>query len=207
MKYFDEIPMIGIIRGAESGAVESAVAAALRGGLRTLEITLNRPEACEQIAAVTARFGGEIELGAGTVLDADSASRAIAAGAGFIVTPALLPDVIALCRSRSVPVFSGALSPTEVLAAHRAGADMVKVFPAGSLGPGYIKSLKGPFPEIRLMPTGGVTVASVPEYFRAGADAVGVGGELFKREWLARDDSGAIEEAARAYVQAAEKAR
>ena len=207
MKYLDQTPIIGIIRGAETGEVEGAVAVALKGGLKTLEITLNRPEACGQIAQVKSRFGDEIELGAGTVLDAESAEKAIAAGAEFIVTPALLPEVIEYCKSHKVPVFPGAMTPTEILAAHRAGAEMVKVFPAGSLGPGYIKSLKGPFPEIRLMPTGGVTVESVPEYFQAGADAIGVGGELFKKEWMAQGDWAAIEDAASAYVKAIKEAR
>jgi 2-dehydro-3-deoxyphosphogluconate aldolase/(4S)-4-hydroxy-2-oxoglutarate aldolase len=207
MKYLDQTPIIGIIRGAETGAVEGAVEAALKGGLCVLEITLNRPEACDQIAAVKARFSGDIEIGAGTVLDVASAERAVSAGAEFIVTPALLTDVIEFCKKKSVPVFPGAMSPTEVLAAHRAGAEMVKVFPAGSLGPGYIKSLKGPFPDIRLMPTGGVTVESTPEYFQAGADAIGVGGELFKKEWMAQGDWAAIEDAASAYVKAIKEAR
>ena len=207
MKNLVKIPIIGIIRGAASGAVEGAVAAALRGGLKTLEITLNRPEACEQIADIKTRFADDVELGAGTVLDADSAERAIVAGAEFIVTPALLPEVIEFCRSRSVPVIPGALSPTEILAAHRGGAEMVKVFPAASVGPGYIKSLKGPFPEIRLMPTGGVSIASVSEYFWAGAEAVGIGGELFRKDWLEQGNWNAVEEAARAYVQAVEASR
>ena len=205
MKYLDRIPIIGIIRGAETEAVEGAVAAALNGGLRTLEITLNRREAYDQIAGIKARYAGDIELGAGTVLDAASAEKAIAAGAEFIVTPVLLLDVIEFCRRRSVPIFPGAMTPTEVLAAHRAGAEMVKVFPASILGPGYIKSLKAPFPEIRLMPTGGVTVESVPKYFQAGADALGIGGELFRREWMEQRNWAAIEETAKAYVRAAKR--
>ena len=204
MKFIDKIPIVGIIRGAETEAVEKAAEAAMRGGLKTLEITLNRPEAFDQIASVKARFGDDLDLGAGTVLNAESAEKAVAAGAQFIVTPALVMDVIEFCRDRSIPVFPGAFSPTEVLAAHQAGAEMVKVFPAGSVGPGYIKSLKGPFPQIRLMPTGGVSVASVADYFRAGAEAVGVGGELFGKIWLKQRDWGAIEAAAREYVQAIE---
>ena len=202
MKHFRQLPLIGIIRGAETNAVEGAVAAALSGGLKTLEITLNRPEAVDQIARIRNRFAGEVELGAGTVLDEDSAKRAIEAGAQFIVSPAVLPDVIEYCRARSIPVFPGALSPTEVLNAFRAGAEMVKVFPIRSLGPDYIKSLKGPFPQIPLMPTGGVTPESVPHYLRAGADALGIGGELFRREWLAQKDWVSIEKKAKAYVQA-----
>lgn len=207
MKYLGQIPIIGIIRGAETAAVEKAAQAAVRGGLKILEVTLSRPEAFEQIADLKASFADEIELGAGTVLDAVSAEKAVDAGAEFIVTPALVPEVIEFCQDRSVPVFPGAFSPTEVLAAYRAGAEMVKVFPAGSVGPGYIKSLKGPFPNIHLMPTGGVSVASVPEYFRAGADAVGVGGELFRKDWLKNKEWLAIEQAAGAYVQAVEESR
>lgn len=204
MKYLARIPIIGIIRGASTEAVEGAIAATLEGGLRTLEITLNRPEALDQIAAIKKRYGADIELGAGTVLDTAAAEKAIASGAEFIVTPALLPDVVEFCVKRSVPVFPGAMTPTEILAAHRAGAAMIKVFPANPLGPQYIKSLKGPFPDIRLMPTGGVTVEIVGEYFSAGAAAVGVGGELFKREWLESGDWAAIEKKAAEYVRAAE---
>jgi 2-dehydro-3-deoxyphosphogluconate aldolase/(4S)-4-hydroxy-2-oxoglutarate aldolase len=207
MKYLKQTPLIGIIRNAETSEVESAVAAAMAGGLKTLEITLNRPEAIDQIARIKDRFAGEVELGAGTVLDKESAKQAIDAGAEFIVSPAVLPDVIEYCRSRSIPVFPGALSPTEVLNAYRAGAEMVKVFPIQSLGPAYIKSLKGPFPQIPLMPTGGVTLESVPHYFQAGADALGVGGELFNRDWLARKDRTSIEKTARAYVQAVGECR
>lgn len=207
MKYLNQIPIIGIIRGADTEAAEAAVDAAFNGGLRTLEITLNRPEASDQIAAIKERYAGDIEMGAGTVLDADSAEKAINAGAEFIVTPALLPDVIEFCRGRSVPVFPGAMSPTEILAAHRAGAEMVKVFPSSTLGPKYIKSLKGPFPDIRLMPTGGITIESVPEYFKAGAAALGVGGEIFKKDWMEQGDWAAIEKTAKLYVEAVKGAR
>ncbi len=205
MKYLEKIPIIGIIRGAEGEAADRAIDAALAGGLRTLEITLNRPEVFEQIARIKARLGDEITLGAGTVLNEEAARKATDAGAEFIVTPALVPEVIEFCQGRSMPIFPGALTPTEVLSAHRTGARMVKVFPAGNLGPGYIKSLKGPFPDIRLMPTGGVAIGTVRDYFEAGADAIGVGGELFKRDWLSKGDWAAIEDAARAYVGAVEE--
>jgi len=207
MKYLRQTPLIGIIRNAETSELERAVAAALAGGLKTLEITLNRPEAIEQIARIKNRYAGEIQLGAGTVLDKESAKQAIEAGAEFIVSPTVLPDVIKYCRDHAIPVFPGALSPTEVLNAYRAGVEMVKVFPIQSLGPAYIRSLKGPFPHIPLMPTGGVTLESVPHYFEAGADAVGVGGELFKRDWLARKDWASIEATAGAYVQAVGECR
>ncbi len=202
MKYLSQIPIIGIIRGADTLAVEGAVAAALEGGLRTLEITLNREEAFDQLKLIKARYAGKIKLGAGTVLTVENAKKAVLAGAEFIVTPALVTEVIEFCRKKSVPIFPGALTPSEILAAHLAGAEMVKVFPASVLGPAYLKSLKGPFPDIKLMPTGGITIESVPEYFRAGASALGVGGELFKKEWMQNGDWKKIEDAAKRYVEA-----
>jgi 2-dehydro-3-deoxyphosphogluconate aldolase/(4S)-4-hydroxy-2-oxoglutarate aldolase len=205
MKYLDEIPIVGIIRGAEGEKADRAVDAAVAGGLRTLEITLNVPEACDQISRIKTRYGDEISLGAGTVVDAEGAEAAIAAGAEFIVTPALLLEVIQVCVDRSVIIFPGAVTPTEILVAHRAGAEMVKVFPAGRLGPDYIKSLKGPFPGIRLMPTGGIGLGDFMDFLEAGADAVGIGGDLFSREWLENGDWSAIEQTAQAYVSAVEE--
>jgi len=207
MKFLNELPIIGIIRGADSKAVESAVEAALDAGMHTLEITLNCAEAYDQIRTIKARFKSEIELGAGTVLARDAANKAIAAGAEFIVTPAFIPEVIEFCRNQSIHIFPGAMTPTEIFNAHQAGAEMIKVFPAQTLGPGYIKNLKGPFPEIKLIPTGGVTVESVPEYFKAGASALGVGGEIFRREWLSKKDWASIKKTAQAYVKAVKESR
>jgi len=202
LERFEQLPIIGIVRGATTEQVLKVVEAAMEAGLCTLEITLNRVEAVAQIERLHEAFGHELELGAGTVLKAEAADAAINAGARFIVTPAVLPEVIQVCREREVPVFPGAMTPTEILYAHWAGAAMVKVFPAGSLGPGYIKALRGPFPQIPLMPTGGVSVESIPDYFRAGANAVGIGGEIFKREWLETGNIQAVAEAARAFVKA-----
>ena len=141
---FERLPIIGIIRGAGTEQMLLAVEVAVEAGLNTLEITLNRPEAITQLERLRRDFGVDLELGAGTVLTAEAAESAINAGAEFIVTPALLPEVIEVCRRRQVPVFPGAMTPTEILYAYRAGAAMVKVFPAGGLGPGYIKALRGP---------------------------------------------------------------
>jgi 2-dehydro-3-deoxyphosphogluconate aldolase / (4S)-4-hydroxy-2-oxoglutarate aldolase len=207
MKFLNELPIIGIIRGADTKAVESAVDAAYQAGLRTLEITLNCAEAYNQIAMIRKKHRNKIELGAGTVLARDAANKAIAAGAEFIVTPAFIPEVIEFCRNQNIHVFPGAMTPTEILSAHQAGAEMIKVFPASALGPGYIKNLKGPFPEIKLIPTGGVTVESVSEYFKAGASAVGVGGEIFRREWLSKGDWASIEKTAKAYVKAVKESK
>jgi 2-dehydro-3-deoxyphosphogluconate aldolase / (4S)-4-hydroxy-2-oxoglutarate aldolase len=202
MKYIREVPIIGIIRGADNESIEGAVEAALSGGIRTLEITLSRSEAFGQITMLKSRFGDEIEIGAGTVLDERSAKKAIEAGAEFIVIPAVIHEVVEYCRSRKVPVFPGAMTPTEIFLAHRRGAEMIKIFPAGTLGPGYFKSLKAPFPKIRLMATGGVTVENAADYFRAGADAIGIGGDLFKKEWLAQKYWNEINETAKRYLDA-----
>lgn len=207
MRYFHKIPMIGIIRGADTESLKVAFEAAIRGGLRTLEITLNHPEACKQIAEIKSLFAADIEIGAGTVLDRISAEEAIAAGAEFIVTPALLPDVIEVCRERYIPVFPGALTPTEILSAHLAGAEMVKVFPAETFGPQYIKAVKAPFPYIRLMPTGGVTAQNIADYLNAGADGFGIGGKIFNKEWLKNRNWAAIEKTVKAYIDALEAAR
>lgn len=207
MRYLNEIPILGIIRGAETNVALGACKSAIEAGLKTLEITLNVPDAFEQIYKIKMEFGSEIELGAGTVLDLDSAKKAISKGAEFIVSPALIPEVIEFCRDNSIPFFPGAFSPTEIFSAHKAGAEMVKIFPASSLGPGYIRSLKTPLPDIKLIPTGGVTLESVPEYFRAGASAIGVGGEIFKKEWLERKEFNSIRETAKAYINAWRKTK
>ncbi len=193
MRYFHKIPMIGILRGADTESLKVAFEAALRGGLRTLEITLNRPEACKQIAEIKSLFATDIEIGAGTVLDRTSAENAIAAGAEFIVTPVLLPDVMEVCRERSVPVFPG--------------AEMVKVFPADTFGPQYINAVKAPFPYIRLMPTGGVTSQNIVDYLKAGADGFGIGGKIFRKEWMENKNWAAIEKTVKSYLDALEAAR
>ena len=203
MKFLEGAPVIGVIRGADDAQVMGAVAASVAAGMRVIEITLSRPEACDQIASLRKKYGNDLALGAGTVLDAEAAGRALDAGAEFIVTPALIPEVIDFCRGRRVPVIPGAMTPTEIFAAYRAGAELVKVFPASVLGPGFIKSMRGPFPQIRLLPTGGIRVEDAAAWFAAGAAAIGVGSELYQKELMAAGDWGAIERAAGLYLQAA----
>lgn len=158
------------------------VAMALRdGGLRCLEFTMTTPGALETLRDATRALGEDVLIGAGTVLDSETARAALLAGARFLVSPALRPEVIAIGRRYGAPVLPGAFTPGEVLAAWEAGADVVKVFPAGRLGPGYLRDLHGPFPQIRLMPTGGVSPDNAVDYLKAGAVAVGVGGELTRR--------------------------
>src|SRR5205823_2036101 len=155
--------------------VVEIVRAGIRGGLRNLEITMGSPQTPEQIREVCASAGERMCVGAGTVLNVELLEQALAAGASFIVTPIVNVDVIEECVRRKIPVFPGAYTPTEILRAWELGATMVKVFPADTLGPGYIKAVKAPLPQVKLMPTGGVDLKTLPSFIKAGADGFGIG--------------------------------
>lgn len=176
---FRQLPVVGILRFFPREQVEQLVPAALAGGLRNLEVTMNSAGAEDLIRLARDLVGDEGNVGAGTVTTLDELHRALVAGASFIVTPVIVPDVICACVERGVPILPGAMTPTEILTAWRLGATMVKVFPADQLGPSHIKAVKAPFPEIPLMPTGGVTVETLPAFYQAGAEAFGVGSPLF----------------------------
>ena len=182
--------------------------ALLQAGLPVVEITMTVPNAIAAIGAVAKRFPGTMLVGAGTVTDAETARRAIDAGAEFIVSPCLVPEVIEAAHRAGVAVLPGALTPGEVFEAHRLGGDMVKVFPAQALGgAAYLRALRGPFPAIPLVPTGGVTLANLAEMFQAGAAAVGVGTELISQDALDRRDYAAIGARAKQFLAAARQAR
>ena len=194
--------LIGIIRMKRyHHAVEIAEALA-RGGLTILEYTMSGEGALDCVTAVRAALGDRVCVGAGTVLDATAAEAAIAAGARFLVTPAVVPEVIEVGRRRDVPVVCGALTPTEVLAASRAGADLVKLFPARLGGPGYVRDLLGPFPQLQLVATGGVSAENARTFLDAGAVAVAVGGNLVSEQAVHEGRWAAIEANARACVEA-----
>ena len=162
-------------------------------GLAVAEITMTVPGALDAIASVRRHLGEALVVGAGTVTDADTARNAIDAGAEFIVTPCLAPEVVDTARRADVAVIPGALTPTEVFEAFKAGGDMVKVFPVQNVGGAtYLRALRGPFPAIPLVPTGGITLDNIREMFAAGAVAVGVGGELISTDALRRRDYAAI---------------
>jgi len=151
------LPLIAILRDLPMAAVAPVALAVRDAGFTALEITMSNPAAEAQIRAARARIGDTADVGAGTVTSLEELDKAEAAGASFVVTPAVVPEVITAAVKRGLPVFAGAFSPTEVLAAHRLGATMVKLFPAHRLGPDYLRDLRGPFPGIRLLPTGGIT--------------------------------------------------
>lgn len=203
-----EVGIIPVIRAESDDAAKAVVEALVQAGLVVAEITMTVPRAIEAIAAVKKQLGDKVLVGAGTVTDADTAKRAVDAGAEFIVTPCLVPEVIEAARRAEVAVLPGALTPTEVLQAFRLGGDMVKVFPAQNVGgASYLRALRGPFPEIPLVPTGGVTLENVGEMFNAGAAAVGVGSELISKDALARRDYTAISGVATQFLAAVRKAR
>ncbi len=202
------VGLIPIIRTPSSEDALRAAEAVMASGIGIVEITMTVPDARRILAQVASRFGGEALVGAGTLLDVEDCWAAIGAGAEFVVTPALDCQVIEIAQRHDKPCISGALTPTEILAAWRAGANLVKVFPCGSVGgPQYIKALKGPFPQIELVPTGGVNLSTTPAYIRAGAAAVAVGSELIELDALRSGRLDLITRAAREYLEAVRSAR
>jgi 2-dehydro-3-deoxyphosphogluconate aldolase/(4S)-4-hydroxy-2-oxoglutarate aldolase len=200
--------VIPVVR-APSGEDALHVIEALReGGIDVIELTMTVPGALRVMEELARRYKGTVVLGAGTVLDSETARACILAGASFVVSPMLDESVITCCRTYGVAVIPGALTPTEIVRAWRAGADMVKVFPCSALGgPAYIKALKAPLPQIDLVPTGGVTLASVGDLVRAGASAVGAGGDLVDLSKAVIGNSGAVSQNARKYLAAVKAAR
>jgi 2-dehydro-3-deoxyphosphogluconate aldolase/(4S)-4-hydroxy-2-oxoglutarate aldolase len=199
--------LIPVIRARSADEAAQAVDAIQAGGVGVLEITMTVPGAVELIREVASRATDAL-VGAGTVLEPETATRCIDAGARFVVSPALNLDTVATCREAGIAVIPGALSPTEVVTAWKAGADLVKVFPAGAVGgPSYIKALKAPLPQIDLVPTGGVNLQTAGDFIRAGASALGVGGDLVDLAALRRGEASVLTERARKFVEAVREAR
>ena len=199
--------VVAIIRTKDPARVRDIVDALARGGVKTLEITMTVPGAIEAIRAVSQSLPEGILLGAGTVLDASTAHRVIDAGARFVVAPILDLETIAACHERGVPMMPGCYTPTEMWQAWRAGADVIKVFPATTLGPGYLKDIAAPLPQLKLLPTGGVTPENAGTWITAGAVAVGIGSALVDNKAIAAGDFGKIEAAARLVIANVKAAR
>jgi 2-dehydro-3-deoxyphosphogluconate aldolase/(4S)-4-hydroxy-2-oxoglutarate aldolase len=192
--------IVAVLRSQDSQQLVEIAAALADGGVNVLEVTFTVPNALEVIRQVHAALGDRILLGAGTVLDAETARAALLAGAEFIVAPTLNLDVIRMCRRYDKLVMPGAFTPTEILAAWEAGADIVKVFPADVGGPNYLKAIRGPLPQIRLMPTGGVDLSTAAAFLKAGACCLGVGSQLVEPQAVAKRDFERIRELAKQYV-------
>jgi len=196
-----------VVRSDDTDKALAAAKACYDGGVRVIEITFTVPEPVETIRAVNDEFGDNILLGAGTVLGVDNAAAAIDAGAKFVVSPVTEFDVIKLCNQKDIPVMPGAMTPTEIYQAWRAGADIVKVFPASHLGPKYFKALKAPLPQIPIMPTGGVDVSTVGHWLAAGAEVLPVGGALVDKQALKEGRFDVITKNAQELMAAVEKFR
>jgi len=195
-----ELAVVPIIRTPDSKSALAAVEAVLEGGIDCVEITMTVAGALKAIETVADRYGDKILLGAGTVLDPETARACLLAGAQFFVTPSLNLRTIEIARRYSRPIFPGALTPTEILTAWEAGADGVKVFPCNALGGAkYIKSLKAPFPHIDLIPTGGVNLETIADFLTAGSAAVGVGSELVDAASVSSNNYRAVSERARKF--------
>jgi 2-dehydro-3-deoxyphosphogluconate aldolase/(4S)-4-hydroxy-2-oxoglutarate aldolase len=203
-----QVGLIPVIRAESADEALRAVAAITAGGIPVLEITMTVPGAVSIIGQVAERYGTEAIIGAGTVLDAETARACLLAGAQFIVSPALSLETIACCRRYSIPVMPGALTPTEVVTAWQAGADLVKVFPCQAVGgASYIKALKAPLPQIELVPTGGVSLVTAADFLRAGASALGVGADLVDTKALRQGEDQVITARARQYVEIVNEVR
>jgi 2-dehydro-3-deoxyphosphogluconate aldolase / (4S)-4-hydroxy-2-oxoglutarate aldolase len=201
LRRISESGILPVIRAGSAADARQLIDAIVAGGIRTIEVTMTVPGAVDLIRELAS--DRELMIGAGTVLDADTAKLCIDAGAMFVISPATNYETIRYCNDADVVVMPGALTPTEILNAWNAGADIVKVFPASSMGgPAYLRALKGPLPHIKLIPTGGVSIENAADYIRAGAEAVGIGGDLANLDALRGDNTISISEAARAYVAA-----
>ena len=204
LKQIKDTGIIPVVRATTADEAMRAIEAIRKGGIAVLEITMTVPNAITVIEQVTTRFGSDALVGAGTVLDAKTAKSCISAGAQFIVSPALNMETIAYCREQDVAVMPGALTPTEVVQAWNAGADFVKVFPAGAVGgASYLKALKAPLPQIELVPTGGVSLKTAADFIKAGAAALGVGADLVD----VKAQAALITERAKQFVEIVRQAR
>ncbi|HZO55920.1 MAG TPA: bifunctional 4-hydroxy-2-oxoglutarate aldolase/2-dehydro-3-deoxy-phosphogluconate aldolase [Bryobacteraceae bacterium] len=208
LSFIQDTGIVPVVRTATADSAIRAIEAIYNGGIRAAEITMTVPGAVKALEKVADQFGDKLVLGAGTVLDPETARICMLAGAEFFVTPALNVKVIEMARRYSKVICPGALTPTEVLAAWEAGADVVKVFPCGNMGGAkYIKALKGPFPQIEMIPTGGVNLDTAGDFLRAGACAVAVGGELVDAKLIKADDYAGIQKLAEQYVGIIKKTR
>jgi 2-dehydro-3-deoxyphosphogluconate aldolase/(4S)-4-hydroxy-2-oxoglutarate aldolase len=207
VRAIEALGVVAVVRLDDTARLRTVVDALDEGGVRAIEITMTMPGALDALAGLVSTSGERLVVGAGTVLDPETARLAVLAGARFVIAPTLRAETLEMCRRYDVVAIPGALTPTEIVSAWEQGADIVKVFPAGALGPGYLRELRGPLPQVRLLATGGVDADSVGAFLAAGAVAVGVGGALVERDAVARGDTARITEQARRLTRAVRAAR
>ena len=202
-----ECGIVAVVRSPDSAQLVDVCRALADGGATVVEITMTVPDALQVVSRVRAALGDRVLLGAGTILDPETARAALLAGAEYVVAPTLNLEVIRACQRYSKLVMPGAFTPTEILTAWEAGADVVKVFPADVLGPAFFKAVRAPLPQLRLMPTGGVDLKTAADFLKAGACCLGVGGQLVEPKALAARDFGRVTELARQYVEIVRRVR
>jgi 2-dehydro-3-deoxyphosphogluconate aldolase / (4S)-4-hydroxy-2-oxoglutarate aldolase len=204
----EDLGLLPVVRASSADEAMHVIDAIKAGGVNILEITMTVPGAVKVIEKVVDKYGSDVLVGAGTVLDPETARLCLLAGAQFIVSPALNLDTIALCHRYSAPIVPGVLTPTEVMAAWSAGVDFVKVFPCGSVGgASYVKNLKGPFPQIKIIPTGGVNLKTAADFIKAGASALGVGTDLVDVKAIREGNSQIVTERAKQFTDIVREAR
>jgi 2-dehydro-3-deoxyphosphogluconate aldolase / (4S)-4-hydroxy-2-oxoglutarate aldolase len=201
IQQIESLGVVAVIRVNEPDRLRAVVDALAAGGVRALEVTMTVPRAVDLIREIASTLPGGFLLGAGTVVDAETVKRVTDAGARFVVSPVFRREVIAACHERDVPVMPGCFTPTEILDAWDAGADVVKVFPATALGPGFFRDVRGPLPQIKMMPTGGVSVENAGDWIKAGAVAVGVGTALLDAKAISAGNYGVLRAKAEQIVQ------
>jgi len=208
LSFITDIGVVPVVRTSSAETAIKSIEAIHKGGIRSAEITMTVPGALKALEKVADQFGDKIMLGAGTVLDPETARSCMLAGAQFFVTPNLRLSTIAMCKRYSKVICIGALTPTEVVTAWEAGADVIKIFPADAVGGAkYIKALKGPLPQVQMIPTGGVNIETTPDFLKAGAIAVAVGGELVNAKLIEDGNYAEIENRAKQFLAAVAKAR
>lgn len=196
--------LIVVVRAADAADYDRVLDALIGAGIRSVELTLTTPGTIDRLPKLLAQFGDAADIGVGTVIDGQQVTAAVEAGAHYLVTPITAPDLVDAANRAGVPIVPGGLTPTELLAAWRAGAAAVKIFPAGLVGPGYLKDLRGPFPDMTAVPSGGVDLEGAAAWLRAGAAAVSVGGPLLG-DALRGGDLGALRDRAMAFVATCER--
>jgi 2-dehydro-3-deoxyphosphogluconate aldolase / (4S)-4-hydroxy-2-oxoglutarate aldolase len=199
--------VIAVVRAKRADQALPLAEALIAGGIIAVEITMTTPDAINCIRAAAGKLGSRALIGVGTVLEPDTCRAAIEAGAQFVVSPICRAELAAIANAAGRPVMLGAYTPTEAQRAYEAGADFVKLFPADTLGPAYIKALRAPLPHLKIVPTGGVDLKTIGEFFKAGCAAVGAGSSLITKEILERDDWAALTRLAAEFARAARSAR
>jgi len=207
LEHINQAGVVAILRGVEPRLLMPLGRALAAAGVGAIEITLNSKGALSGIRALQTELGGELPVGAGTVMTGDAARAAIGAGASFVLTPHLTEETLAVCREANIPAVIGVMTPSEMVRAHQLGCEMVKVFPAGTLGPNYFRELRGPLPQIPTMAVGGVSAANAAEFIKAGAKAVGAGSQLVDMIAAARRDWETVQAKAVAMVEAVRAAK